>query len=131
MFPLFRGKTKEGKWVEGYYVNKAFGQENIIFGKDDSYPYRVIPESVGMSTGLKDKNGKEIFGSIPINGEMSKGGDIIIQEHSYAGTHKGDIWYRAELGNAVGWMCGQFYMSSMQKSFEVIGNQFDNPELLE
>ena len=37
----------------------------------------VHPHTAAMSTGQTDKNGVEIFGSIPINGKMSKGGDEI------------------------------------------------------
>ncbi len=37
----------------------------------------VIPSTVGQSTDVFDKNKKEIFGSIIINGKLSKGGDRV------------------------------------------------------
>jgi len=37
----------------------------------------VHPDSVSMETGQKDKNGVMIFGSIKIDGKMSRGGDIV------------------------------------------------------
>lgn len=62
---LFRGKRVDnGKWVEGYYLNRSNEKEDIhcIMEK---YPAtvgkRVIPETVGQFTGLTDCNGKKIF----------------------------------------------------------------------
>lgn len=67
---LFRGKRADnGEWVEGFYVRKI---TPLLPGV--SYHFilthclmscvtwvRVIPETVGQCTGLKDKNGKLIF----------------------------------------------------------------------
>ena len=63
----YRGMTKEGKRVKGWYVAK--GSESLIFESKwirDKYStlgsaIEVIPSTVGQSTGLKDKNGVEIF----------------------------------------------------------------------
>jgi len=64
----------------------------------------VHPDSVSMETGQKDKNGVMIFGSIPIDGKMSRGGDIcqILHEvstgsvrhsrHSKSGRTTGHYW---------------------------------------
>lgn len=84
----FRGFRTDGKgWVisQGYYYD---GVDNIHFisnwketsaDKDTGFKdlimewLPIVPESLGMSTGLTDKNGKEVFGSI--NG--SNGGDVL------------------------------------------------------
>lgn len=72
----YRGKRIDnGEWVYGCYCNNT--QEHWIFVPEEDDYTLVIPASVGMFTGLTDKNGKEIYGSVPINGEMSKGGDEI------------------------------------------------------
>lgn len=69
---LFRGMTKDGKWVEGshvalepyaYIVPRYSG---IKFqpskGCDEILnAFHVLPETVGQYTGLNDKNGNKIF----------------------------------------------------------------------
>ncbi len=65
---LFRGKTKHGKWVYGWFCGKTLnhmmdGTEECsqIIHSDTLYWHVVEPETVGQFTGLTDKNGKKIF----------------------------------------------------------------------
>lgn len=65
----YRGKRSDNdEWIEGFYV--CFnGQENRIYTGyaetycGDYYPewFTVVPETVGQHTGLKDRNGVDIF----------------------------------------------------------------------
>ena len=124
----FRGmdiKTK--KWVYGSYVkctNDGYPSAQIFHdGWDlteyDSFKERtwwqVVPESVGEFTGLKEKNGKEIYD-----------GDILSAPHEDLKPHKPVKFWDA------GFRCGTRLVSYWaEEDIEVIGNIWDNPELLE
>jgi len=68
----YRGKRKDGVWVYGYYVkwqNRHYiapepHESGFSGGKIVSYEiagfHQVIPETIGQSTGIKDKNGKDL-----------------------------------------------------------------------
>lgn len=91
----FRGKRKDnGKEVKGYYF-KIKDKHYIIPDDARILPLgytlgpptldgfiEVIPSSIAMSTTVLDKNNKEIYGSIPIDGEMTEGKDRVkLNEH--------------------------------------------------
>ena len=90
----YRGLTKEGKWVYGWYIEKEDSHYNtysvIVFGRD----FEVIPETVGQNTGLKDKNGtgeREIYEGDAYRG--AKTGIISVvafQDGEYILAHKVD-----------------------------------------
>ena len=56
----FRGLTKDGKMVYGWYIEMD-NKENVSHSyiMEDGLFIEVIPESVAQQVGLKDKNDKE------------------------------------------------------------------------
>ena len=143
---LFKAKRiNNGEWVEGYYLRDQYhiGGKDIIFYRKDSdrftvYTDRIDIETLCQFTGLCDKNGKRIWeGDIisyqrdnddcpfPNKDTKKRFGKVFYQgfRSTFAiGMGKNgsrsindDLWKYVQNGNRV----------------EVIGNQFDNPELLQ
>ena len=126
---LFRGKTKDGRWVEGNAFIPTKGGETCIVEQDapfHSNVYEVIPETVGQYTGLTDKNGTRIFE-----------GDIVRYEN-YEPFYDRSYLTKDKVVFADGeftpipkqYNCEDDYYSYEFRNFEVIGNIYDNPELL-
>ena len=122
---LYRAKrTDNGEFVEGL-LTIMWGQFHIINQDDENTAYPINESTICQCTGLKDKNGKLIWEN-----------DIVRDEHGN--------FYKAFWQNnyyQFSWVCvktdvfliGTKWDLWSIKSFEieVIGNKFDNPELLE
>ena len=89
---MYRGKNKDnGKLAYGgITITKVQAGSPIAYitnlyfdTTDDGHPYdhpefiEVTLESLAQKTGLTDKNGKDIYGSILVDGAMSEGGDLV------------------------------------------------------
>ena len=139
----FRGKRKGGnEWLIGD-LSHVNGGTYIIPTEDAPLNspdwFEVEPSSIGMFTGLTDKNGKEIYGAVGENG-----GDIVKFKASW-GDYIGKIEYGiigedGEKHAAFGYYVirngvkESFYLSLIdinQTATEIIGNATDNHELLE
>lgn len=122
------GKKIKGEWVEGFY-GKSGDKTFIIIDNDIAVGYfkmrEVLPETVGQYTGLTDKNGKKIFE-----------GDIV--------KYKANATYLGRFFECIGKVKynekSAFYALDVKYAknhdyfplrCEVIGNIYDNPELLE
>lgn len=148
----FRGMPTFGKeFVYGYYnvyVGEGKTKHEIITNENGLTRYEVLPKSVGQFTGLKDKNGKEIF-----EGDILRYNYHIEYGENWKGSREnedfiGIVEYHdkiLEIGcehdktRFIGFiLCGhkgtddEYYVTIPNlQDIEVIGNIYKNPELLE
>lgn len=123
---LFRGKRIDsGEWAEGYYV--PMGEYHyILTGRLELVPYLdfehflVNPETIGQFTGLTDRNGVKIFE-----------GDIVHVKACSCCFTGCVIYWSEEARYACKTKSGTRYAICARFEFNVIGNIYDNPELLE
>ena len=125
---LFRGKrSNNGEWVYGSPIFQD-GYALIRFWNSEEFEYEeylVIPNTVGQYTGLTDKNGKRIF-----EGDILAFSDrlVYVHWHDYCGCW--DCSYiKAVKGKAA--FNEDRSPNKWRYNAEVIGNIYDNPELLE
>ena len=129
---LFKAKRiGDDGWVEGYYQkrhNFLGNEEHLIFPVDSHtvWEYTEInPENLCQFTGLCDKNGKKIWEN-----------DILMAhlDESYPEnvTYETIEWGVAGwVGHETGSIDREYIDKFDLEHFEVVGNIFDNPELLQ
>ena len=123
---LFRGKRVDnGEWVEGYYspVNIPItGNMGHFINVGGYRAVEIDPETVSQFTGLCDKNGVKIFE-----------GDII-EYTDGCNDWLGAVKYASDDAQFVVRFIGgdvESFDNLYSGDCEVIGNIYDNPELLE
>lgn len=128
---LFRAKRLDnGEWVLGYLLYPFCtekGNESYFFYATDSLDFFcrcvVDASTICQCTGLKDKNGKLIWENDIVNCLTEDCSGYIGWNESEAG-----FYFNVLLED------GSFeeeHIYDYQDCMEVIGNTFDNPELLE
>lgn len=142
---LFRGKRKDnGEWIEGYVFELQPGQYMICdqneYDRASTFPvweffrsccHEVDPETLCRYTGLNDKNGNLIWENDILHVVEKMGNDVY---------HNGNLvssprWinesnFKVEF-TPGGLMNTQRYVNSSKIECMVIGNVFDNPEMME
>lgn len=134
----FRGKRIcTGEWVYGSYAPNTYDEEKALiityFPYDPDYVWEdVDPATVGEYTGMKDKNGKEIY-----EGDIFKDssgvlrtvfrvpGGLAFEENpvAFGYDHRAPVYPYSPLAESP----NEAWIS---QCCEVIGNIHDNPELL-
>lgn len=141
----FRGKTINGIWIYGSLVNNLWCRAKdrsticeIVTGtgdndcwediaQDDSCIITVNPKTVGQFTGLKDKKGKEIYEGDIVDMELW-GVCIIVWNKEISAFQY--AYHAISRGTAIGGRVTNTLYDHESVKFEVIGNIYDNPELL-
>lgn len=130
---LFKAKRvyNGGKWVQGYYVKglDMYGKEvHLIFEPNTMFYssgetggwYKVDPTTICRCTGLRSKNGKLIWEKDIIRCKLGK--VIVLWDEAQWKVKKCDeVFIRYK----------DLYFWVSDRNAEVIGNIFDNKELLE
>ena len=124
---LFRGKHMhvcpenkhlDGTWVEGYLED-----ENHI--NDGKCEFLIDQETICQYTGLIDKNGKKIWENYILEGHL----DDKFPEDV---TREKVIWHESGWKTEEPGCDNKEYLDKFDtENFEIVGNVYDNPELLE
>ena len=119
---LYRGKrVEDGRWIEGSLIGNDVIVGKIVEFEEDyfctEFWYKVDQETVGQFTGMTDKKGKKLFeGDVYSMGEKNILYVVIFDKSQFIGK---------QVGNRS--LAGLEYWKS---DIEIIGNIYDNPELL-
>ncbi|WEL48440.1 YopX family protein [Enterococcus casseliflavus] len=140
MVPKFRGKRKDnGEWVVGVPIPDSFCNvvhmipilltDKVAYPPERLHEYliEILPETLGQSTGLKDKNGVEIFEGDVIGSQNKDRSNWYVSHHKIVWHDTGFVGKQICSSSFIGlehWTRGE-------NGYVVIGNIYENPELLE
>lgn len=115
-------KIKDRQWIEGYLIYSFTGVPFIVTEYDHILALvardEVDPSTICKCTGLKDKNGKLIWENDIVKINNSKVNTLItFRDFEIICTIPREKYYKHRLEYTT--------------EYEVVGNIFDNPKLLE
>lgn len=121
----FRGKRKDNnKWIQGDLLQGCEicnVYEISDYDSIDGSRYEVDKETVGQYTGLKDKNGKEIY-----EGDIVKINDEIIAKVIWDNDYLGYFLHANEENSIDSFENGEQPLYDYFGSIEIIGNIYEN-----
>lgn len=127
---LFKAnRISDGEWVEGYYVEQ-YGSTQIYLLDEDSREYEfdcvhIDKNTLCQYTGLTDKNGNKIWENDVVKKVDTNALGWARERYCKVSFNKMGYWMiTTEYGD--GYWIGEFESEQL----EVIGNIFDNPELV-
>lgn len=135
---LFKAKRVDnGEWVTGQYVNTCYPKDCKKTGhfivKYPNHLNEIYTSTICQCTGLKDKNGNLIWE----NDILHNGNYFVVKWNESCSRF--DIVLNNSNNIPIGkwepmicdWKTSDFKEYRKAVDYEVIGNVFDNPELLE
>lgn len=116
---LFKAKRVDnGEWIVGYLYRLSENNPPFIMLRKYGESYEVDEHTICQCTGLRDKNGKLIWENDIVKINNSKMNALItFRDFEIICTIPSEKYYKHRL--------------EYDTEYEVIGNTFDNPELLE
>ena len=139
----FRGKTENNIWKYGSLLKDNPQKIYYIVDNEDGSGREVLEKTIGQYTGLKDKNGKEIY-----EGDIVEFKDVGEEGYEYKEgfdfdniaqvVYKNGIYTLSNFGETD----NSYYATNSTDeerleevlrngNCKVVGNIYDNPELLE
>lgn len=134
----YNNDVEDGVWVQGS-LRCDVGKYTIFqfeTERADYVEYEIDPSTICQCTGLKDKNGTLIWENDIVKKHFYSIYDSCVNSEEYIGIVKlkDCAWvvdsFRGEYKCAVPIFEAMTYSEDV-KYFEIIGNVFDNPELIE
>lgn len=149
---LFKAKRRDnGEWVEGSLINTKKGVAYIIRSKSKAFIpkgkniicsaecYEIDPDTICQFTGLTDKNGKRIWENDILRYSYDYDGSPFLKDGEEIKYRVGAVFWSEWRGSWA--VCGRgnkkctnndvFKYNRNPNRAEVIGNIFDNEDLLE
>lgn len=130
---LFRAKRIDnGEWVEGFYVCNEMHYIGVSCTEHNVVPairwFEADPHTVCQCTGLSDEDGKKIF-----DGDIVGFIDFTSTENGYSEQYcRGQVtWDKETASFQVTERLSAESYEVLDRGCKVLGNMFDNSELME
>ena len=121
---IFRGKSlREGKWVYGDLIQLQTRSRIHQWENYWRVSYDIDSDTIGQFTGLTDNNDNRIYEGDIVSGlfrfGMKKNALVTFKDGAF-----GLEWYRGDIAHF------DAFTSICNVTYQVLGNIYDNPELL-